>query len=514
MTLRLTNTLTGAKEPFDPADPDSVLLYYCGLTTSDPAHLGHARGWVVVDVLHRWLEREGYGVRHVENFTDVNEKIVARVGEVGDSEPEVARHYVAEILRDMRSLNLKRAEVYPRVSEHVPDIIDLVETLIERGHAYEANGSVYFDVTTFEEYGALSNLDLSEIEEQGDPDERSEKRNPEDFALWKADGVDPADLEEHRHPDHPGFDDYPGGETWDSPWGEGRPGWHVECSAMSMTHLGETLDVHVGGRDLVFPHHENEIAQSEAATGQRFVRTWMHVGMLQIPSGDDADAGNAADPDDADADDEGVKMSSSLGNFTTVEGAVAEFGPNVVRAFLLSGAYGSPLSFDLEAIGEAERRFDRLREARRRAVEAADSPDAHTKVEDDDLRAAVESAREGFAAAMNDDLNTREAIAELAELAGAVNRHVGDREEFDYAGLRRAIETFDELAGDVLGFTFGEETGGDARLAEEAVELALSIREEERTAGNYGRADRIRDRLGELGVEVQDTDDGFEYRFE
>ncbi|PSQ18053.1 cysteine--tRNA ligase [Halobacteriales archaeon QS_8_69_26] len=497
MTVRLTNTLTGEQEPFEPADPDSVLLYYCGLTTSDPAHLGHARGWVVVDVLHRWLEHEGYGVRHVENFTDVNEKIVARVGEVGDSEPDVARHYVADILRDMRSLNLERAEVYPRVSEHVPEIIDLVETLVEEGYAYESNGSVYFDVTAFENYGALSNQDLSEIEEQGDPDERSEKRHPADFALWKAGGVDPDALEEHRNPDHPGFDDHPEGQTWDSPWGEGRPGWHIECSAMSTTHLGETLDVHVGGRDLVFPHHENEIAQSEAATGETFARHWMHVGMLQIPG-----------------DEEDEKMSSSLGNFTTVEAAVAEFGPNVVRTFLLSGAYGSPLSYGREAIDEAERRFDRLREAHRRAVEAVDSPEAATKVDDDALREAVDRAREEFAAAMNDDLNTREAIAALTDLAGAVNRHVDDREAYDYVGLRRAVEAFEDLGEGVLGFAFEGEATGGARLAEEAVELALSIREAEREAGNYDRADRIRDRLGELGVAVQDTDDGPEFRFE
>jgi len=199
MTLRVTNTLSGDLETFEPRDPDAVSLYYCGLTTSDPAHLGHARGWVHVDVMHRWLAFLGYDVRHVENFTDVNEKIVARVGEDGDSEADVARRYIQSVIQDMRSLNLKRAEVYPRVSEHVPEIIGMVETLIETGYAYEANGSVYFDVTTFEEYGKLSNQQLDDIEAQGEPDEQSEKRNPADFALWKADGVDPAAIEEHQH---------------------------------------------------------------------------------------------------------------------------------------------------------------------------------------------------------------------------------------------------------------------------------------------------------------------------
>ena len=233
MTLRVTNTLTGEQEVFEPQDPDEVLLYYCGLTTSDPAHLGHARVWVHVDVMHRWLEHEGYDVRHVENFTDVNEKIVARVGEDGDSEADVAHHYVRETLRDMRSLNLLRAEVYPRVSQHVPEIIDLVETLIEEGYAYESNGSVYFDVTSFPDYGRLSNQDVDEIEAQGDPDERAEKRHPADFALWKADGVAPDEIEEHRHEGAgPPESAVETAQTWDSPWGEGRPGWQDRKSVV------------------------------------------------------------------------------------------------------------------------------------------------------------------------------------------------------------------------------------------------------------------------------------------
>ena len=273
MTLQVTNTLTGEREPFEPQDPESVLLYYCGLTVSDFAHLGHARSWVHVDVMARWLEHSGYGVRHVENFTDVNEKIVARVGEddLGESEDEVARHFISEVIADMRSLNLKRAEVYPRVSEHVPEIIDLVETLIEKGYAYESNGSVYFDVTEFEEYGKLSNQKIEEMEAQGEENELEEKRHPADFALWKAgeahpDGVSASEASGDSSDESDGTP--AGGQTWDSPWGEGRPGWHIECSAMSMTHLDDTIDVHLGGQDLVFPHHENEIAQSEAATGQ------------------------------------------------------------------------------------------------------------------------------------------------------------------------------------------------------------------------------------------------------
>ncbi|MCU4717622.1 cysteine--tRNA ligase [Halapricum hydrolyticum] len=488
MTLRVTNTLTGEREEFVPEDPDAVRLYYCGLTVSDPPHLGHARGWVHVDVMDRWLSWLGYTVHHVENFTDVNEKIVARVGEDGSSESEVAEHYIGEVIRAMRELNLRRAEVYPRVSEHVPEIIDLVETLIEKGYAYESNGSVYFDVTAFDEYGKLSNQDLDELQAQGDEDEQAEKRNPTDFALWKADGVEPEEITEHQHPEAaPAEEACETAETWDSPWGEGRPGWHIECSVMSMTHLDETLDIHVGGQDLVFPHHENEIAQSEAATGQTFANYWLHVGLLETSD---------------------EKMSSSLGNFATVEEAIEEYGVDVVRTFLLSTAYHSRATYSEGTISEAQDRFERLERGYERAVEACDSVDARTKVEDADLRAAVETAREEFEAAMNDDFNTRGAMAGLLDLVGAVNAHLDDSDEYDYRGLRRAIETLEEFAGGVFGLSLGGADGGDVELAEDVIDLVLSIREQERATGNYERADELRDELEALGVEVQDTDDG------
>jgi len=492
MSLRVTNTLTGEREEFE-VDGDEVLLYVCGLTVSDPAHLGHARLWTHADVVHRWLEYRGYDVRHVENFTDVNEKIVARVGETGDDERSVARHYLEETIEDMRALNLRRAEVYPRVSEHVPEIVDLIETLVERGYAYESGGSVYFDTSRFEEYGKLSNQSVEDLEAQGPEEERAEKRTPTDFALWKAGGVPPSDVAEHRHETAaPAEVAAEGAETWDSPWGEGRPGWHIECSAMSMAHLGETIDVHMGGQDLVFPHHENEIAQSEAATGERFARYWLHVRLLET---------------------EGEKMSSSLGNFWTVSDAVEELGANVVRTLLLSTAYSNRGVLSEETIAEAEERWERIERARERAVDAMDSPDAYAKVDGPDLRAAVEDAREAFAAAMDEDFNTRGAIAALLDLAGAVNRHVDDRTEYDYYGLRKAVETVDGLAGDVLGLTFGDGAGeGAVDLAGDVIDLVLDLREREREADNYERADELRDSLEALGVEVEDTDEGPTYR--
>ncbi len=493
MTLSVTNTLTGEREEFRPGDDENVLLYVCGLTVSDDAHLGHARAWVHADIVHRWLAHEGYRVRHVENITDVNEKIAARIGEddLGDDEAAVAEHFSASVLADMRGLNLLRTEVYPRVSEHVPEIVDLIETLVERGYAYESNGSVYFDVTTFDDYGKLSNQRVEEMEAQGEPDERSEKRHPSDFALWKAGAVSPADLAEHRDPSLDSIGES-AGETWDSPWGEGRPGWHIECSAMSMTHLDETVDIHMGGRDLVFPHHENEIAQSEAATGHQFVRYWLHNGLLETG---------------------GEKMSSSLGNFFTVSDALSEFGPNVLRTFYLGASYRSDQALSEETIQEAEERWNRLERAYETATETVDGVDARTKVEDGELRTAVETTREGFREAMNDDFNVREAMAALLELAAAVNRHVDAHDEYDYRGLRRAVETFDDLAGGVFGLDFGGDATGDVRLADDLVELVLDVREGEREAGNYDRADDLRDALSDLGIEIEDSDDGPTYRY-
>ena len=493
MTVHVTNTLTGEKEPFEPQDPDSVLLYLCGLTVSDPAHVGHARAWTHTDVIHRWLDHEGYDVRHVENFTDVNEKITARVGENGDSEADVAESYVAETIEDMRSLNLKRATVYPRVSEHVPEIIDMVETLVENGYAYEANGSVYFDVSEYPEYGKLSNQDVEEMEAQGAEDARGEKRNPADFALWKAGGLDADDVDEHRHADAaPADEAAETAQTWDSPWGESRPGWHIECSAMSTTHLDDTIDIHVAGQDLVFPHNENEIAQSEAATGEQFSRYWVHVRLLETA---------------------GEKMSSSLGNFATVEEMVAEEGADVVRTLLLSTAYHNRATFSEKTLSEARDRWERLDRAYDRAVDAVDGVDARTKVKDAALRDAVAGTREAVSEAMNDDFNTREAIAALLELANAVNRHVDDSDAYDYQSLREAVETFEEFSGDVLGLTFGGgSASGDARLADEAIELVLDLREREREAGNYERADELRDEIEALGVTVEDSDDGPSFR--
>ncbi len=493
MTLRVTNTLTGEVEPFK-SDDETVRLYLCGLTTSDPAHLGHARVWVHTDVIHRWLEYRGYTVEHVENFTDVNEKIVARIGEIGTDEHNIGEQYIEEFLRDMRSLNLKRATVYPRVTEHIDEIIEMIESLVARGYAYESNGSVYFDVTAFDDYGKLSNQDLDEIQAQGDPTERAEKRHAADFALWKAGGVQPDDIAEHQHAGAAAPETAcTKALTWDSPWGKGRPGWHIECSAMSTEYLGETFDIHVAGEDLVFPHNENEIAQAEAAHDAQFARYWLHVGLLET---------------------EDEKMSSSLKNFFTVENAIAEFGPNVVRTFLLSTTYSEKQTYSEAALNEAQDRFERLQRAYRYATSAVDDPAASPKASDEKLRTTVEQAHTAFETAMDADFNTREALAALDELASAVFRHVDHADQYDYPGLHRAITAFETFGTDVLGLQFGTESDGSVRLAEELIELLVELRETERAQGNYERADRIRDELTALGVTIEDTDDGTRYQLE
>lgn len=491
MTLRLTNSLTGEQEAFEPRESGAVSLYFCGLTVSDHPHLGHARSWVHVDVLRRWLEYTGYEVRHVENFTDVNEKIVARIGEdeYGEDEAAVAEYFISEVLADMRSLNLKRAAVYPRVSEHIEEIIELTADLLDQGYAYEANGSVYFDVQSFSEYGTLSNQDLESIEAQGDPEEQSEKRHPADFALWKAGAVSPATIAEHRHD---GLDpiESPHGQTWESPWSEGRPGWHIECSAMSMTHLDETFDIHVAGQDILFPHNENEIAQSEAASGEQFARFWVHVRMLET---------------------DGEKMSSSLQNFFTIRNAVSSFGPNPVRMFLLSTSYSRPQSYTEEALHEAVERWDRLQRTYARLTDAADSPDAVSTEPDEGLRTAVTETRAAISTALNDDLNTREALRELLDLGTEINRHIDTYKTYDYPGLQSAIEVLDDYGRDVLGFDF-EADRSDRRI-DELIELVLDIRSAEREAGNYDRADELRESLEELGIMVEDNETGTRYQY-
>ncbi len=466
LQLYLEDTMSGEKEAFEPLS-QPVLLYVCGLTVSDDPHLGHARTWISFDVLHRYLEHLGHEVRHVENVTDVDDKIIVKSAEEGCSPQDVAERYASQVFEDMRDLNLRRVDVRPHVTEHVDDIVDIVERLVERGYAYETEDGVYFDVGEFEGYGELSAQRLDELESQGEDSEA--KRDPADFALWK-----PAKE---------------GEPSWSSPWGDGRPGWHVECSAMSTQHLGDTIDVHGGGRDLVFPHHENEIAQTEAATGEEFARYWLHVGPLRV---------------------EGDKMSTSLDNFWTVHDALDEYTANEIRAFLISTQYRKPQSFTEDSLEEGAKRWRRLREAVDVCRRKMDSHGARAKHVDEGLREAAEDARQGFEEAMCDDLNTPEALAALYGLVDEDHEHA-DADVYDYEGLFRAWRTFHELGGDVFGFEFEDDSGD---VVEGVVESVLDVRELMREEGEYGVADELRDALEAAGVEVRDTDEGPTFRIE
>ncbi len=493
MALYLENTLSGTRERFEPIDPPNVTIYYCGLTVSDRAHLGHARSWVHVDILRRWLDHEGYDVRYVENFTDVNEKIAARVSERPDftDEGAVAQYFLEQTLDDMDALGLKRADAHPLVSEHIDEIIDLTERLLERGHAYEADGSVYFDVTSFPEYGQLSNQSLADLEPSEDV--HPDKRHPADFALWKAGGLAPEDVAEHiKDEDVDPATAAAGAHTWDSPWGAGRPGWHIECSAMSTTHLGPSFDIHVAGQDIVFPHNENEIAQAEAATSEPYATYWLHVGLLEV-------------------DDE--KMSSSLGNFHTVAEALEEYGPNVIRTLLLSASHDTRQTFSSATVEEATARWERLDRAYRDAAEIVRSAQARMSVTDTALREAAAEARTESADALNDNLDTRGVLTALGSLVDAINVHLDNDPPYDYSGLHRALTVFEEFGSDVLGLTFGTEVSRDDRLTHLLEEL-VSYREQLRAEERYDAADALRAHLADAGVHIEDTEDGPTVHFE
>ncbi len=468
MTITLFNTLTRKKEPLDTLEPGVVRMYVCGVTVYDSAHVGHAMSSLVFDAIRRYLEHRGYKVRYVQNFTDVDDKVIRRANEEGLSAFEVADRYAREFLIEQERLGIKPADIYPRVSSEMPAIIATVQKLVERGHAYAApNGDVYFAVRSFPDYGKLSRRSFEEAESQEEPSEH--KRDPLDFAVWKS--------------------AKPGEPAWDSPWGPGRPGWHIECSVMSQRHLGDQIDIHGGGTDLIFPHHENEIAQSEAACDcAPFARYWVHNGLLQLGE---------------------EKMSKSLGNIVPVSQFLNEHEPEAFRLFVLSGHYRRPVTLSDESIAAAEQGLARLRGALRpaRPVAGAASSEAATA-----LRAAAEKADADFHAHMDDDFGTPGALAALFDLVTAINTA---REAGASGGaFQTAQRTLEALSG-VLGFRLreGYESGIGAGVeAEPFIDLLITLRNEARAEQNWPLADRIRDRLADLGVVLEDSAGGTEWR--
>jgi cysteinyl-tRNA synthetase len=464
MALQVYNTLTRRKELFETIEPGKVRIYVCGPTVYNKAHVGHAMSAIVFDIVRRYLQYKGYEVIHVMNFTDVDDKIIKRAHETGDDPFAISQRYVDEFHRHIGELNVLPATVYPRVSDTIPEIVNMVQTLQENRYAYATEGDVYFRVRQDEDYGKLSRRKLDDVLAGTRVEVDDSKEDPNDFALWKG--------------------QKPGEPAWDSPWGPGRPGWHIECSAMALKHLGEQIDIHGGGNDLIFPHHENEIAQSECYTGQPFARYWMHNGMLQLS---------------------GEKMSKSLGNLVTVDEFLAEHEADVLRLLILSSQYRKPLAFNATVIEDTERGLARLRSALRPAVgQDADGPDAVA------LAGAAVQARAGFGEAMDDDFNTAGALGALFEMVTAINR--GRDAGVGGAPFVAAQETLLELAS-VLGLQLAAAPPQTAEAAP-FIELLLELRAKLRVAKQYALADEVRQRLTDLGVVVEDTREGSTWRME
>jgi len=468
MTLRIYNTLTRRKEPFDPLEPGQVRMYVCGPTVYDKAHVGHAMSVLVFDIIRRYLEYKGYTVFHVMNYTDVDDKIIQRANAQGREPLELAEEYMREFDQHLRDLNVLPATINPRATQEIPQIIQMVQGLIDKGYAYAApNGDVYFRVRRDEDYGKLSGRRLEDMRAGARIEVGAQKEDPMDFALWKA--------------------AKPGEPAWDSPWGPGRPGWHIECSAMNLAHLGEQIDIHGGGNDLVFPHHENEIAQSESYTGKPFARYWVHNGMLQLS---------------------GEKMSKSLGNLVTIEEFLAEHDADVLRMMILNSSYRNPLTFNQDVIVQAEKALERLRSALRPALpQARDASGPAVEA----LRKQIGATREGFEAAMDDDFNTAGALGHLFDLVRAVNqaRAAGVSD----AILAEARQALAELTG-VLGLRLEAAPRSEGQAAAPFIDLLVDIRTELRRQKLWSFSDSIRDRLKELGVVIEDTKTGSTWHWE
>jgi cysteinyl-tRNA synthetase len=459
MSLKIYNTLTREKETFETLEPGKVRMYVCGPTVYDSAHVGHAMSTIVFDVIRRYLEYKSYQVLHVMNYTDVDDKVIRRANELGVDPVGLAKRYIDEYDQLLETLNILPPSVKPRVSQEIDGIIALVKGLVEKGFAYEVDGDVYFSVSKDEDYGKLSRRQLDDMRAgfRLEVDER--KESPADFALWKA-------AKE-------------GEPSWESPWGQGRPGWHIECSAMALRHLGDQIDIHGGGNDLIFPHHENEIAQTESLTEKPFARYWVHNGMLQI---------------------RGEDMSKSVGNMVTVDQFLSEHDADVLRFLILNANYRAPLVYTEEVVEQAERGLERLKGAFRPVVPA-------DKIDPDAQQALVyktQKTRDDFESAMDDDFNSSAALAALFELVRSINtaRDTG----IDEKTLTEAQNTLRELAS-VLGLQL-QEKGAILIEAEPFIQLLIEVREELRSAKHFALADRIRDRLLELGIALEDGKTG------
>lgn len=476
--LEVYNTLTRKKETFKPLHKGEVRMYVCGPTVYDSSHLGHARSIVAFDVIRRYLEYKGFDVRFIQNFTDIDDKMINRANEQGVTTTELATKYIQEYFEDFDKLGVKRATAFPKATEHIEEMIAHIQKLIKKGYAYVANGSVYFRVSKFKKYGSLSRQEQA-AKEPDEPElsESREKEHPDDFALWKA--------------------MKPGEPFWEAPWGKGRPGWHIECSVMSTKYLGEPIDIHGGGLDLVFPHHENEIAQSEALSGRPFVRYWMHNGFLTVNK---------------------EKMSKSLGNFFTIQEITAKYDPEVVRLFLISSQYRSPIDFSDAHLDEAKSRLARIHNAidllQRRLREAvlaeADNPTKPSEA-DAELWEGLNTIHTEFDTAMDDDFSTPIALASLSKFLSLMNTILTGTQTITAGTLLKTHEVLDAI-GEVLGL-YRDRMGKPAEITDEAtldglVKLLINLRMQARKNKDFNTADQIRAQLKALGIILEDEKSG------
>ena len=466
--MKIYNTMTRKKEEFVPIREGKVGIYVCGPTVYDYIHIGNARPMIVFDTLRRYLTYKGYEVNYVSNFTDVDDKIIKRANEEGVDASVISERYIAEAKKDMAALNVQEATTHPQATQEIPDMIALVETLIEKGYAYEVNGTVYFRTRQFKEYGKLSHKNLDdlrsgnrELKVSGD----SEKEDSLDFVLWKPKKE--------------------GEPAWESPWGEGRPGWHLECSCMSKKYIGDIIDIHAGGEDLIFPHHENEIAQSEAANGTEFARYWMHNAFLKINN---------------------EKMSKSLGNFFTVREIGEKYPLQVIRFFMLSAHYRRPLNFSDELIEAAKNGLERILTAYDKIKTVAEHTETESLTEQEQaLCEQIDAFVKKYEAAMDDDLNTADAIAVIFELVKLTNTTVQTGSSKEYC--EKAMTTIKQLC-DVLGI----EVEREQELLDTDIEQLIEERQQARKDKNFARADEIRNLLQEQGIALEDTREGVKWK--
>ena len=462
--MKIYNTLTRQKEELIPIEEGKLRVYACGPTVYDYIHIGNARPLCVFDVFRRYMEWRGWNVRFVQNFTDIDDKIIRRANEEGVSYDVISERYIAEFWTDAGGLNVRKATVHPRATENIDEIIAIISDLIDKGFAYRAeNGDVYFRTNHFDEYGKLSHQPLDDLESGARIDVSDLKEDAMDFALWKA--------------------AKPGEPSWPSPWSEGRPGWHIECSAMARRYLGETIDIHCGGQDLIFPHHENEIAQSECCNGVPFARYWMHNGHINVDN---------------------KKMSKSLGNFFTVRDVAKKYGYEPIRFFLISSSYRSPINYNAAVIEQGIAALDRLYTCRDNLTFALNGAPEKAGKDENAAMEAFRARRQQFIDAMEDDLNTADAIAALFELVRDINVAVADAPS---RGLcEQALSLLNELCG-VLGLLYDRKQ----EMLDADVEAMIAARAEARKQKNWAESDRIRDELKEMGIVLEDTPQGVKW---